>query len=442
MPFAAYTLATNILILLILATLLYPFLMNGRKELIKIVSIYRPWALLCMSLNPLLIILAPFTTRAVLPIAPVSVGGALILLAFEIRSSRKKVPLAALWTSLALVLIAVALAEWRSDFGRFAPNNTWIIVSLVSAVAAWMCVEAILAYVVNRNQHYFFVILFAFITATALLVRTWMLAHTDHTFDTMMFFETDDLLLTRVAGAGGLLGISITLGQLYLDNEWKSEIASRKKAEQSMLMMLADLSLARDEETGNHITRTSEFVKIIAQSLRQRGLLEENERYDLVEIMAQAAPLHDIGKVGIPDHILKKPGKLDSEEWKIMMTHSSIGEEVLRAAAATQSEHTSYMDLLLKIAVDISGGHHENWDGSGYPRNLAGKNIPQAARIMALADVYDALISPRVYKAPWSHADATYEIVRLSGTKFEPSVVAAFLSLENEFRAISEKYKD
>ena len=152
--------------------------------------------------------------------------------------------------------------------------------------------------------------------------------------------------------------------------------------------------------------------------------------------MFVAAPLHDVGKVGIPDSILLKPGKLTESEWTVMKTHALIGENVLLSAA----DEAGSADL--KIAGDLAGGHHEKWNGTGYPRALAGEAIPLSARIMAIADVYDALTSSRVYKSAWSHAEAKSEIASLSGTQFDPQVVKAFFAAETEIVLIAEQFKD
>jgi len=152
----------------------------------------------------------------------------------------------------------------------------------------------------------------------------------------------------------------------------------------------------------------------------------------------QAAPLHDIGKVGIPDDILLFPGPLSAEKWKIMQTHAIIGEEILGSVIKSEGNITDTM----VIAKNIAGGHHEKWDGTGYPRGVKGKKIPLAARIMALADMYDALVSSRVYKKAWTHAEAVAEIKKLSGSHFDPKIVKAFLQIKDTFKNINKKYQD
>jgi HD-GYP domain-containing protein (c-di-GMP phosphodiesterase class II) len=154
--------------------------------------------------------------------------------------------------------------------------------------------------------------------------------------------------------------------------------------------------------------------------------------------MFKAAPLHDIGKVGIPDRILLKNGPFTDEEWAIMKTHALIGESVLSSANTT---HEGGSEVIAR-AIKIAGGHHEKWDGTGYPRGLAGEDIPLEARVMSLADMYDALLSERPYKKAWSHQEAVKEIITRRNTQFDPLVVDAFIAEQNVFKDISTALKD
>jgi len=217
-------------------------------------------------------------------------------------------------------------------------------------------------------------------------------------------------------------------------------IANKKieQTEAQLLTSLNALAKARDNETGNHIIRTQHYVNFLALSLRSAGYYIEQLSDNSIAALVKAAPLHDIGKVGIPDSILLKKGSLTEEEWAVMKTHTMIGESVL-GAANIESEGDA--DVIAK-AILIAGGHHEKWNGTGYPRGLTGENIPLEARIMSLADMYDALLSERVYKAGWSHEDAVKEIVSIRGTHFDSHVVDAFLIEKNKFLSIAQQYKD
>jgi len=156
-----------------------------------------------------------------------------------------------------------------------------------------------------------------------------------------------------------------------------------------------------------------------------------------LEWLRKSAPLHDIGKVGVPDHILLKPGRLTEEEWLIMREHTTMGRDAIRAAEARLGSES-----FLAFAREIAYGHHERWDGTGYPLGLAGEAIPLPARLMALADVYDALISKRVYKPPFPHTKAVSIIADGRGSHFDPSIVDAFLGIKAAFRQIALENMD
>ena len=203
-----------------------------------------------------------------------------------------------------------------------------------------------------------------------------------------------------------------------------------------MLSCLKALSLARDNETGNHVIRTQHYVKVIATQLLVMGKYSDEITEKKIDLLFRAAPLHDIGKIGIPDSILLKSHKLDEEEWATMKTHTTIGESVLSAS----NLKFEYKKTVISTAIEIAGGHHENWDGTGYPRGLVGNAIPLAARIMSIADVYDALISKRVYKEQWTHDQAVQEIISMRGTKFDPVIVDAFIAALDSIHEIAQQY--
>ncbi|SMC30803.1 HD-GYP domain-containing protein [Polynucleobacter kasalickyi] len=225
---------------------------------------------------------------------------------------------------------------------------------------------------------------------------------------------------------------------LQLVEEVKKVEGFAKGIEDGMLNVLNQLSKERDNETGNHIIRTQHFVRLIANRLDELGKFEIKQSEDWLNILFKAAPLHDIGKVGIPDNILLKNGRLSPVEWEVMKSHALIGERILSSMDADGQISSQ----IIKTAIEIAGSHHENWDGTGYPRGLSGKDIPQSARIMALADVYDALLSTRPYKKPWSYKETVNYIISLKGTKFDPDVVDAFIDLKAEFRLIRKQFKE
>jgi len=200
---------------------------------------------------------------------------------------------------------------------------------------------------------------------------------------------------------------------------------------------LATLAEWRDPETGGHIKRTQNYVRALAEQLRKNPQFAPFLDDDVIELLYQSAPLHDVGKVGIPDSILLKPGKLTDEEFEIMKTHTTRGRDALAS-----TERRLGNNSFLRLARDIAYCHHERWDGKGYPRNLPGESIPLAARLMSVADVYDALCSKRVYKPAMPHEKAFQIIYEGKGTQFDPSVVEAMEAIQDDFRAISRKFED
>jgi response regulator RpfG family c-di-GMP phosphodiesterase len=227
------------------------------------------------------------------------------------------------------------------------------------------------------------------------------------------------------------------LRELLAEHQEMSQLILQRVREQ-MIDSMTELALTRDNETGLHIQRTKLYVKTLAQILSRAERYREQLSDELIEKIVIAAPLHDLGKVGIPDQILLKPSRHTADETVIMRTHAMLGETILAAAAGADHMPTS----LFNIAARIAGGHHENWDGSGYPRGLAGTDIPLEARLMALADVYDALTTERIYKKAWTHEAASAEIYRLSGKKFDPDLVFAFGQAETRFREIAIELND
>ncbi len=208
-----------------------------------------------------------------------------------------------------------------------------------------------------------------------------------------------------------------------------------KATQLAALQCMAMLAEARDSGTGAHVQRTGRYVTIIADHLRANYMKGREVSLQDVEILAQASPLHDVGKVGIPDRLLLKPGKLTEEEFEEIKRHSSYGAEILK-----QAEQELGAIPFLLMAQIIAQSHHERWDGHGYPVGLKGEDIPLPARIMAIADVYDALRSERPYKKAFSHEKAKKIIVSESGSHFDPVLVEVFLAVEREFESIAKKH--
>jgi len=204
------------------------------------------------------------------------------------------------------------------------------------------------------------------------------------------------------------------------------------------ILAMASLAETRDSDTGNHIRRTQFYVKALAEELRKNPKYTVQLSDHVIAMLFKSAPLHDIGKVGIPDRILLKPGRLDEAEFAIMQKHAGLGRDAIQSAEDQLGMQVEF----LTTAKEIAFCHQEKWDGSGYPQGLAGEAIPLSARLMALADVYDALICRRIYKEPMSHDEATRIIVAGKDKHFDPDVVDAFLSRQEEFQAIAARFAD
>jgi len=222
----------------------------------------------------------------------------------------------------------------------------------------------------------------------------------------------------------------------------EQEVARRTKeidnTQDVAMIAIGSLAETRDNETGNHIRRTQHYMRVLAEKLKdhpnfQHFLTDEN-----IALLTKSAPLHDIGKVGIPDKILLKPGKHTPEEFEIMKTHTTLGRDAIIAAEKLLQTPSSF----LQFAREIAYTHHEKYDGTGHPQGLSGNDIPISGRLMALADVYDALISKRIYKEAIPHEKAVAIIKEGAGNHFDAQVVEAFLQINEQFKEIAQKYMD
>jgi len=224
----------------------------------------------------------------------------------------------------------------------------------------------------------------------------------------------------------------------YLEAEVSKRTREVSAIQDVTILALASLAETRDSDTGNHITRTQLYVKALAEHLSTHPRFAKQLTDGYIQLLFKSAPLHDIGKVGIPDRILLKPGKLDAAEFEIMKTHTTLGRDAIEHAEKRLGIQVGF----LSMAKDIALSHQEKWDGSGYPEGLAGDAIPLSARLMAVADVYDALISRRVYKEGMPHEKAVTIIQQGRGQHFDPDLVDAFTVLQEEFRHIAERFAD
>ncbi|MDR1854761.1 MAG: two-component system response regulator [Azoarcus sp.] len=222
----------------------------------------------------------------------------------------------------------------------------------------------------------------------------------------------------------------------FLEAEVKKRTREVQAVQDITILTMASLAETRDNETGNHIRRTQHYVRVLAQQLQKHPRFRDTLDDNVIDALYKSAPLHDIGKVGIPDRILLKPGRFMSEEFEIMKTHSILGKNTIEYAERQLNTKVDF----LSYAKEIAYCHHEKWDGSGYPLGIAGNEIPVSARLMAIADVYDAVISPRVYRGPMPHDRAKAIIRDGCGSHFDPDVVEAFFETEDKFLSIGRVY--
>lgn len=221
-----------------------------------------------------------------------------------------------------------------------------------------------------------------------------------------------------------------------------AEVAKRSKETESIkdatIIALAGLAETRDTDTGAHIRRTQLYIRILAEAARKIPAFAPELTGETINLLFKTAPLHDIGKVGIPDRILFKPGPLTDEEFAIMKEHTTLGGRAISEAQKQLGVSNSFLHLAHEIATT----HHERWDGTGYPAGLRGEQIPLAGRLMAIADVYDALRSRRVYKKPMTHEEACAIIKKDAGHQFDPALTGIFDEIQDDFRRVAEKFAD
>ena len=248
--------------------------------------------------------------------------------------------------------------------------------------------------------------------------------------------DTDSIVKGLAAGADDYIAKPFHSSELQM----RIRAGERLLAVESrdlMIFSLAKLADSRDNETGSHLERIREYSRLLCTELATWPEFAQIIDGMYIQSIYETSPLHDIGKVGIPDQILLKPGRLTNEEFEVMTGHAKIGGDTLQAVAAAYPEAG-----FLHMAYQIAMTHHERWDGTGYPNRLAGEDIPLCGRIVAVADVYDALTSHRVYKPAFSHETAVDIIRDGSGSHFDPAMVRAFLKLEQEFLSVNRSLRE
>lgn len=399
------------------------------------------WTLAASSISIALVswFLAPMISFAFLTLASAALVSSMAFFALLFRSFNQPI------SKSLLAIIAVVILAFAIQFEILRVKDQFVLRSILSTLIIcltliWQFMELKISIKKNTSIHLKSTLLFVVTMFILALARVYFTQQQDSQLIHSVYDESFTLFAIRMGFTAIQLLMLISLSNYFYENLWVKANEKLNLKENQMLASLNSLSLARDNETGNHIIRTQHYVKAIAMRLKSLGHYTQELSDQAIELLFKAAPLHDIGKVGIPDEILLKPGPLTESEWAVMKTHTTIGESVL-SAAETTIQINENEDVISK-AIKIAGGHHEKWDGTGYPRGLGGQDIPLEARIMSLADMYDALVNKRVYKKAWSHERAVKEIISKKNTQFDPLIVEAFLLEADHFNEIAQRLKD
>ena len=402
-----------------------------------------PMALLLMATSCAGFFLAGYQPIFFLSLANTSLFFSALAIVLFIRSwdsSNSMVQRRSFWVAFGIFLI---FYEIFRIYGSFEAR-VYFMTSIMGLTSLGALVEL---YLIPKNErsNQFIILKIAFFTHLLFIVFrilgiTFSIAAT--TSASTIYQEGPFTAMLRVLGVCSSLLIYLAIGNILIEKVWRKEERKSADNELKMLSSLNALAQARDNETGAHIIRTQAYARRIAWRLRQQGNYVDQLSDRSIDLIYSAAPLHDIGKVGIPDSILYKDGPLSKEEWSVMKSHALIGETVLESAKSQLPDDGAREDDVIDVAIKIAGEHHEHWNGGGYPRGLAGATISLPARIMSLADMYDALISKRVYKEEWTHDKAISEIVAKKGTHFDPLIVEAFVLEQDHFKEIAQRHKD
>lgn len=425
-------------ILIVLLGLMAGFLSRQDGYRTAKLILYWPLSLLLLSTSMGSFFIASWGSKFFLSLANISLIGAVICISLLFRSWRQPIGRNARMIAGGAFLVSAGIYLYLL-FNGTTNSRIYLLNGILILASCWQILELV-RLVGHKVKAYQIKILIG-IEIAEIIVRVLRSVH--------LYFYTDANIGSlyqegpfgfslRVSSILLLVMTCVLITNYYLETLWQEHRNNARAIESGMLQSLNALSMVRDNETGNHILRTQHYVKKLAQRLHEMGVYVSELSENAIERMAKAAPLHDIGKVGIPDSVLKKEGSLTPEEWAVMQTHAALGENVLNAAKLNDNQHAKVLD----VAIQIAGSHHENWDGSGYPRGLKKEEIPLAARIMALADMYDALVSERVYKRKWTHEEACEEIIKNKGKRFDPAIVEAFIHEQPYFNEIANCYSD
>ena len=421
---------------------LVPYINAGRDRIIALTSSDRPMIAVLIAVHCVTAIGSNFN-HIFSVVANASYIAALFMLTGEFRSRRNTSIAKSAKKALGLFLLFLVPLVGLTITVLKGQEIAILVISVAAiAEAAVFCCALRKSIQVRFSSIYLRQAMFAATLALLSMGTRLFLVLSTEIYALNIGTEAEILFLLRLANAASFFLLVNAIANYQLQSIVEVESLRRVTAEDGTIQTLSSLAKARDNETGNHVVRTSEFVRLLGLRLARKDWLGAEDPAEYVKLMTAVAPLHDIGKVGIPDAILRKPGGLTPAEWETMQTHPLIGEAVLDAAVEGRRGQDGRMSQLFQVARDIAGGHHESWDGSGYPRGLAGEAIPKAARIMRVADIYDALTSERAYKRRWTHGEAVEEIKKLAGTHLDPTVVQAFLEVQHQFLDVALRHRD
>ena len=425
-----------IAIFIVLVGLMARFLANRDDDRAQFRVIYWPAGLSFLAASMLSFATAPWGGKVVLALANIFLVAGIANISLLFSYWNNSLRLASKFAASALVIGASIIYVYLLYFG-VTQDRIHLMNIVLGFFSVWQIV-ALIQLLKKDNAYQIKLLLGVELFQLGARIIRSLIALGEVSHPGTLYQEGGLAFAMRIASILSIVTICILITNYYLEKLWHEYRRSSHAIEDGMLNSLNALSMVRDNETGNHILRTKNYVRALAERLKASGAYVDQLSKKNIEDMVKAAPLHDIGKVGIPDTILKKPGSLTEDEWQVMKTHAALGQDVLTAAKLKDAKHTNVLDAAIKIA----GCHHENWDGSGYPNGLKGEEIPLAARLMSLADTYDALISERVYKKKWTHDEACAEILSLKGKRFDPLIVEAFVQEKDHFIEISQMYSD
>lgn len=430
-----------IFMMTIVMALGFPYVSKDRAEFVNITSVYRPLALFFLGAHFLVLLVVSLFDLKYSLLSPTFLLLADIFVAMEIRSVRAATKKRAEPAYVLLLVASVSLFSLLAFTQFDAAFRVLFYSALTIIVVLWICVELTLSRRYFGRSLYVLTFASAMGIAISILLR-FVVAEQSGLFVVGNLKSNSNVLMNLAFTAYGFLFVSLlALNHAYTLSLWRSSAFQRRSTELNLLKVLRNLAAVRDNQTGQHISRTSHFVKTLAKNLKAKGKLDDRGDPNFIGALVRAAPLHDLGKVTTPDAILLKTAKLGPQELFVMRQHAVAGAEILSAASSAMDQDSAAFGII-ELASHIAGAHHERWDGSGYPLQLKGADIPQPARIMSVADVYDALTSARSYKVAWSHEAALAHIIGLSGTQFDPEVVEALRDESETFRAIAKRFAD